>query len=230
MEVLVGTTAICAILVCLLFVIVEFCACRHFIPGVETGKESMPRYATSVVLFMFLSVTILLGFVFIYYINCGKNDAFQSGFIFSVLSVCMGIVIRLIYKGITTIANGVYKRKVLDDLSEEEIKWTFILICFGLAILCWVFNMQLLSYTFLVVILGKVVWLDISGKKALEEWESLKRLTASYWYVIIFIVVYLWAYSRYKTTIQFVAAEIGIIIGCILGIILGQLIHKIQEK
>ncbi|WP_026885396.1 hypothetical protein [Clostridium beijerinckii] len=226
MEFIVGIAVTCAIIVIALFLVVGYFVRQRIIGEVESGKENMPRYGTGVVIFMILSVLILFGFVMTYYMNPNNNDISQSGLSFSVYSVLIGMLIQIIYILITKIVNKIFKRTVLYGLSPEEIKWTFILICLALSFLCYKFNILLLSYTFWVMILGKVVWLDFNCDKFKEEVKSFKKLKASYWYVIILVGVYIFAFWRYNTIVEIISAEVGIFIGYFGGIILQHLIYN----
>lgn len=209
---------------------VEWWSIKHNIKQTEKGKEQLQTYGTSLLLFSAIAVFLLISLVVSFSRVQSDSTLVKSGLLFAILSILFGTLIRFIYNLLIKLAEFILKTSVLYKLNDDEVKWIFLLICFGLMCLCFQFNMHVCAYTYLVLIIGKLLWLDVSIQNLKKELDSLKNLSRSFWYVVIFIIVCIFSASRYTELWKSIISQAGIVLGGLVGIYCIYLIDKKFEN
>ena len=179
-------------------------------------------YACNMIIFLVISSLILL-FPAVYY-NCISSKlpkSFEkSGIIFSFFLVLMGIIIRLLYKGFFWIINKAAKSKPFHKLTSSEISWTWLMICLIYGV-WWIKKETVIACSYFGIVISYFFWLDASCSSVKEKLSTIKELTKSYWYIVIFVVLTIFITWRYSDSeIQTAFAIIGLFLGitiCVLG-------------
>lgn len=199
----------CIIFSAIIFVFLTFLAYKSCVllrlKTCRKGCNNLQTYTLSIIVFASLSAIPLILLVDI--VNrLPKISIVTSGFVLTLSSALIGWLIQYVYT------------KLIEPLQlyslEEEIKWTYILLCFGLALLCFTQNLSLYGYIFSASAFGKLCWLDINKENFLKEIDSFKKLPATYFYSLAFIIYcIIVAITFSKDTKLFYCSFLGLIIG-----------------
>lgn len=207
MEKAVGCIIICALFFISLIDISNRFAKLLKLESCREGCENLQTYTLSIVVFTALATCFLMILVH-KSTSLPQSSIFTSGLFFTIATVITGLFTQLIYWLLS-------KPLKLYPL-EEEIKWTFLLLCLGMSLLCYTQHLNLHSFVFLSLALTKVTWLDFCKPVLSAELDSLKKLPSTYLYSLAFIITSIFASIRYDNDI--------ILFGCsIIGIFLGIL-------
>lgn len=230
MEKYVGIFFVSMILIIMLLSGVEYCSIKCSIKPSEENKEIVHTYGASLLIFSAIAVYVLMSFVFVFSEIESDKILIKSGLLFAIISVSLGAFIQIVYYILVKISEAIAKTTVLYKLNADEVKWTYILICVGLMWLCYRLHMKACAYTYIVLIIGKLLWLDVSIQNLKKELVSMKNLTRSFWYVVVFVIVCIFCATRYENSCEIIISLIGIIIGILVGIYCIYFIDKNFEN
>lgn len=126
--------------------------------------------------------------------------------------------------------NKITKANSYHKLTSSEISWTWLILCFIYGIVFLINKEYTIAFTYFVIDLSYFFWLDSSSSSITEKLSSIKKLSKSYWYVIIFIGLTAFITLRYQSNTQIFFAFIGLLIGIILSILAMQYSLKKHYK
>lgn len=232
LEQLLGTTFLCAIITAISYIVFYKVACKTNINDFEDDSPYIGDYASSIIVFLAISSLTLLIVVYFYICTSSKLPSFltESGFIFALLQLLSGIFIRLLHKFFFYVINKIAKANSYHKLTSSEISWTWLILCFIYGIVFLINKEYTIAFTYFVIDLSYFFWLDSSSSSITEKLSSIKKLSKSYWYVIIFIGLTAFITLRYQSNTQIFFAFIGLLIGIILSILAMQYSLKKHYK
>ena len=229
LEQLLGTTLLCCIITACFYIAFYKIACKFNINDFENDSNYIGDYASSIIIFLAISSLTLLIVVY-YYINISSNlPVFlsESGFIFAILQLLAGIFIQLMHKFFFFAINKIAKSNTYHKLTSSEISWSWLMLCIIYGIVFLINNEITVVFTYFVIVISYFIWLNTNILSLKEKLFDIKKLSKSYWYVVIFIGLTALITLRYKTNLQIIFALIGLFIGIIISIFA---IHYFQNK
>ena len=128
----------------------------------------------------------------------------------------------LLIKAYLFLQEEITKSTSYHKLTSSEISWTWLILCFIYGIVFLINKECTIAFTYFVIDISYFFWLDSSCSSIIEKLSSIKKLSKSYWYVIIFIGLTAFIILRYHSKAQIFFAFIGLLIGIILSIIAMQ--------
>lgn len=220
LEQLLGTTFLCAIITAIFYITFYKIACKININDSEDDSSYIGNYASSIIIFLAISSLTLLVVVYFYICTSPKSPNFliESGFIFAFLQLLSGIFIRLLHKIFFHVINKITKANSYHKITSSEISWTWLILCFIYGIVFIFSKEYTIAFTYFVIDLSYFLWLYSSGSSIVEKLSGIKRLSKSYWYVIIFIGLIAFITLRYQTQTKILFAFVGLIIGIMISI------------
>ena len=225
LEKLLGTTLLCCIITASFYII----ACRLNINDFEDDSPYIGDYVSSIIIFLAISSLSLLIVVYCYINIQGILPTFltESGFAFAFLQFLAGIFIRLLHKLFFLIINKITPKKSYHKLTPSEICWSWLMLCIIYGIVFFINDESTIAFTYFVIVISYFIWLDSNYSSLKEKMLSIKKLSKSYWCVIIFIGLIAFIVVRYQAGIQILFAFIGLVIGIIISIFA---IHHFAKK
>lgn len=222
MEEYVGSIVISALLFIALFASAEIISLKWKLYKNRPECYKIPIYIASVTVFLIVSSCALVLYVYLYdlYFANAKEALIKSGLLFALLTIGLGASLQIIYNKIICKLFWLYELKV-------EIKWSFILLGIGLAILCYSKGDRLYAYTFTVLVLGKLFWLDSNLDTIKTEMQSFKELPIGYMYSLAFVGHCVFVVMRYTSDVaHYICSFMGLLLGTIGGIWCCHIIRK----
>lgn len=218
-EQLLGTSFFCALITFFSYILFYKLACKVKINSIESDVQYIGDYAGSIIVFMAISSLTLLLIVAIYLSWDLPSFLSDSGIIFAFIQFAAGLFIRFLYWLFFSSINKLTKSKTYHKLTPTEISWTWLMICTVYGIVFLIQHEYTIGLTYFVIVISYFFWLDSSTHSIKEKLMSIKELSSSYWYVVIFIGISAFVTLRYKTNLEIIFAIIGMMIGIILCII-----------
>ena len=221
---LLGTALLCCIITAFFYCLFYKIACKSNINDFEADSPYIGDYASSIIVFLAISSLTLLIVVYFYITISPKLPKFlnESGFAFAFLQLLAGLFIRLLHKLFFFTISKITKITSYHKLTSSEISWTWLILCFIYGIVFLINKECTIAFTYFVIDISYFFWLDSSCSSIIEKLSSIKKLSKSYWYVIIFIGLTAFIILRYHSKAQIFFAFIGLLIGIILSIIAMQ--------
>lgn len=220
LEQLLGTTFLCSIITAFFYIVFYKIACKFNINDFGDDSSYIGDYASSIIVFLAIS-SLTLSIVVCFYINISSKLPYflnESGFIFALLQLLSGFFIRVLHKFFFFVINKIAKANSYHKLTSSEISWTWLMLCMIYGIVFLIYKELTIAFTYFVIVISYFLWLDSNYSSIKEKLSSIKKLSKSYWYVIIFIGLTAFITLRYSTNIQIFFALIGILAGIIISI------------
>lgn len=189
-------------------------------------------YASSLLMFIFISSLILLFSVYIYLQIPFSSYFINSGLAFLIIEIIAGIIINFLHWLIFKFLCHLSKCKDYYHLKEHEITWTWLIICTIYGTVYWFCKEYEISCTYWVIVVSYFFWLGVNPKSLKIKLSSFYSL--SYSYIVILIFIFLCAISviRYKTDLQRFLFMLGVFIAIVICLFLlyRQTNKKISQK
>lgn len=157
--------------------------------------------------------------------NCGhKNYIVDSGLIFSILLVAVGLLIRLIYYIIFKVVDKYCKRKYIDYLDKKEQTWVLVLSCILLAFIGFKDKNYYFAYFVIALIIGKFFWLDNTVDDLKNIVDEIVHLDLGVLLVLMWSIYYI-CIALFNEENIFTSIS-----GSVLGFIIGIVIYAYKNK
>lgn len=215
LEQLLGTTLLCTIITFSSYMLFYKLACKVNLRSTEFDVQYIGDYAASIIVFMAISSITLLVVVSVYLSLNLPSYLADSGIIFTIMQFISGLLIRFLYWLFFSTINKLTKSNTYHKLTPTEISWTWLMICTIYGVVFLINHEYTIGFTYLVIVISYFFWLDSSTSSIHEKLMSIKELSLSYWYVIIFIGLAAFFTSRYETDLIRFFAILGMVLGVI---------------
>lgn len=216
-----------------LYSLLFYLQCKKSIKEANEKSDNMRSYIISTCMFVGIS-TISIGFFVLRFnpiINSWDNILSKSGLAYALFLVILGIIIQFVYSKLTKVVNKVIKKEGLYTFKSYEIKWIFVYVNIVSTIICFLSDEKLSALMYVVMIIGKLTWLDTNIKTIKEEISSLQKLPMAFWYAMVFCVLVFIVYLRYnKENVMSMSSAFGIGLGVFLFFIFGSKTYHIISK
>ncbi len=219
LEQLLGTTALSAIIIFVFYTLFYKLSCKLNLKKTELDATYIGDYAASIIVFMAISSLTLLIIVYMYMSWDLPEFLSDSGIVFAIIQFASGLFIRFTYWMFFTAVNKLTKSSTYHKLTPEEFSWTILMLCSVYGIVFLIEKQYTISFTYIVIVISYFFWLDVSNTSLKEKISSIKNLSLSYWYVIVFIGVTSYITLKYKTKLEIIFAIIGMFLGIFFNII-----------
>ena len=231
-EKLLGTTLLCCVITTFFYFLFYKVACKFNINDSEDDSPYIGDYASSIIVFLAISSLTLLITVNFYITISSRlpKSLNESGFAFALLQLLSGLFIRLLHKLFFFTIGKITKSTSYHKLTSSELSWTWLILCFIYGIVFLINKEYTIAFTYFVIDISYLFWLDASCSSILKKLSSIKKLSKAYWYVVSFIGLTTFITLRYQSNIQIFFASIGLLIGIILSIIAIQYSLKNTAK
>lgn len=219
-EQLLGTTCLCAIITLFSYFAFYRIACMLKIKNRNNTKINFEEYATHIFVFLAISSIILLFIIRFHTSISSRLPIFlnDSGFTFFTLQLMSGALIRWLYIFIFFCINKIVKSDSSYRLTNSELSCTWLLLCFIYGVVFLFYKEYTIAFMYFVIDLSYFFWLDSNTSSISEKITNLKKISKSFWYVIIFSGLTAFISIRYTSTSQTLFAFAGLFIGIIICI------------
>ena len=205
MEKYIGCIVFCALSFIVLTTIAHKISIMLNLKLYRKGCSNLDTYILSLI--VFTSIATLPILLIVYVVNIlPQVTIVTSGLILVLSTALIGWMVQWVYIKVSKLLH-LYPMEV-------EVKWTFILLCIGLSILCFSQNGNLYACIFLSSAIGRLFWLDTSTTTLKAEFDSLKELPATYLYSVAFIIQCIISAIQYSDNgLEMCCSIIGLFIG-----------------
>lgn len=179
------------------------------------------------IIYLFFYI-VIISFIIMNEKNLLKGNFYESGMATNFLIICYGNLVCFVFKLIQTMINKLFKKRVLSNVNENSKMWAFIMVSLYFTIVGFLGekkHMIQFGYMELLIVFGRIFWIDTDLKKLVTFFKSFFALPylVTYFYSGVLITVIIAPWLKF-IEIRFASMSAGV------GLLFWGVITQYQYK